>query len=142
MKKFILSAIAVSAFAMGGVAQADVIDSVGTTISRIFGVPYDPTPAGAAPVVNGVYTDQYGRRFQLDTAGRYIPIDQFGSYVDQWGRTVYVGSNNRPVYIEQNGRLIPYGSGLDTYALSPSYDRDGDGVSNQYDRFPRDPRYH
>jgi hypothetical protein len=142
MKKFILSAIAVSAFAIGGVAQADVIDSVGTTISRIFGVPYDPSPSGAAPIVNGIYTDASGRRFQLDHSGRYIPIDQFGSYVDQWGRTVYVASNNRPIYIEQNGRLIPYGSAADTYAFSPTYDRDGDGVMNQYDRFPRDPHRH
>ncbi|RYY52153.1 MAG: hypothetical protein EOO24_65605, partial [Comamonadaceae bacterium] len=69
MKKFILSAAAVAALAVGGVAQADVIDGVGNTISRIFGVPYDPTPAGAAPIVN-VYTDAYGRHIQVDASGR------------------------------------------------------------------------
>ena len=140
MKKFILSAIAVAAFAIGGGAQADVIDSVGNTISRIFGIPYYPGPSAAAPIVS-VYTDAHGRRFQVDAAGRHIPLDQFGSYRDQWGRTVYLGANNQPVYIEQNGQLIPYGSVAGTYAMGPSYDRDGDGVSNQYDRAPDDPRY-
>jgi hypothetical protein len=141
MKKFMLSAIAVGAFAIGGVAQADVIDSVGNTISRIFGVPYDASPSGAVPIVNGIYTDAYGRRYQIDAAGRQIPIDQFGSYRDQWGRTVYLGANNQPAYIEQNGQLIAYGSVAGTYAMGPSYDQDGDGVANQYDRFPQDPRY-
>lgn len=136
MKKFILSAAAVAAMAIGGVAQADVIDGIGNTISRIFGVPYDPTPAGAAPIVN-VYTDAYGHRYQVDATGRQIPLDQYGSYRDQWGRTVYLGANRQPMYIEQNGQLIPYG----TYAMAPSYDQDGDGVANQYDRYPNDSRY-
>ncbi|GAB3657911.1 hypothetical protein [Ramlibacter alkalitolerans] len=139
MKKTILSAIAVGAFAIGGIAQADVIDSVGNTISRIFGVPYDARPSAPVPIVNGIYTDAYGRRYQLDAAGRQIPIDQFGSYRDQWGRTVYLGANNQPAYIEQNGQLFPYVAG--TYALGPSDDRDADGVANMYDRFPNDPRY-
>jgi hypothetical protein len=141
MKKFILSAIAVGALAIGGGAQADVIDSVGNTISRIFGIPYDARPSGAVPIANGIYTDAYGRRFQLDAAGRPIPLDQFGSYRDQWGRTVYLGASGQPVYIEQNGQLIPFGSVPGTYAMAPSYDGDGDGVANQYDRFPHDPRY-
>ena len=140
MKKFILSAMAVAAFAVGGVAQADVIDSVGNTISRIFGVPYDPSPSVTLPIVN-VYTDAYGHRFEVDAAGRRIPLDRFGSYRDQWGRTVYLGANNQPAYIEQNGQLIPYGSVSGNYAMAPSYDRDGDGVPNQYDRYPDDPRY-
>ena len=140
MKKFILSAVAVGAFAIGGVAQADVIDSVGNTISRVFGIPYDASPSGAVPIVSGVYTDPYGHRFQIDAAGRHIPLDQFGSYRDQWGRTVYLGANNQPLYIEQNGQLIPYGNVAGNYAVAPSYDRDGDGVANQYDRFPYDAR--
>lgn len=140
MKKVILSAIAAAAFAIGGGAQADVIDSVGSTISRIFGIPYDPSPSSAAPIVS-VYTDAYGRRFQVDAAGRHIPLEQYGSYRDQWGRTVYLGANNQPVYIEQNGQLIPYGSVAGTYAVAPSYDLDRDGVANQYDRYPHDSRY-
>jgi len=140
MKKFVLSAIVVGACAIGGGAQADVIDAVGNTTSRLFGIPYDPTP-GAVPLANGVYTDAYGRRFQVDAAGRYIPLDQFGSYRDQWGRTVYLGANNQPAYIEQNGRLIPYGGVAGTYAMGPSYDRDGDGVADPYDRMPYDARY-
>ena len=141
MKKFILSAIALGAISIGGIAQADVIDSVGNTISRIFGVPYDARPSAPVPVVNGVYTDAYGRRFQVDAAGRHVPLDQFGSYRDQWGRTVYLGANNQPLYIEQDGRLISYGSDAGTYAMGPSGDRDGDGVANQYDRYPNDSRY-
>lgn len=140
MKKFILSSIAVAGLAIGGGAQADLIDGVGNTISRIFGVPYDPTPPGAAPIVS-VYTDAYGRRFQVDAAGRHIALDQFGSYRDQWGRTVYLGANNQPAYIEENGRLIPYGSVAVPYAAAPSHDRDGDGIADPYDRSPHDPRY-
>jgi hypothetical protein len=136
MKKLILSTLTVAALAVGGSAQADLIDSVGTTISRIFGVPYDPTPGGAAPVVN-VYTDAYGRRVQVDAMGRHIPLDQYGTYRDQWGRTVHLGANNQPLYIEQNGQLIPYG----TYALGPSDDADRDGVANRYDRYPQDSRF-
>jgi hypothetical protein len=136
MKKFVLSAIAVGAFVIGGVAQADVIDSIGNTISQIFGVPYDASRPAA-----GIYTDAYGRRFQVDAAGRQIPLDQFGSYRDQWGRTVYLGANNQPAFIEQNGQLIPYANVAGNYALAPSYDRDGDGVADRYDRFPDDPRY-
>lgn len=136
MKKFMLSAAAVAAMAFGGVAQADLIDSVGNTISRIFGVPYSPTASGALPAGH-VYTDAYGRRFQVDAAGRHIPLDQYGSYRDQWGRTVYLGADNRPIYVEQNGQVMPY----DSYAMAPSSDVDGDGVANQYDRFPNDPRY-
>ena len=140
MKKSILSAIALGALVIGGVAQADVIDSVGNTISRIFGVPYDARAPGV-PIVNGIYTDAYGHRYQLDAAGRQIPLDQFGSYRDQWGRTVYLGANRQPLYIEQNGQVIPYASVAGNYAMSPSYDRDGDGVADSYDRFPADSRY-
>lgn len=140
MKKFIFSAMTVAACAFGGAAQADVIDGVGNAISRIFGIPYDASPSGVAPIVS-VYTDAYGRRFQVDAAGRHIPLDQYGSYRDQWGRTVYLGANRQPIYIEQNGQLIPYGSVAGNYGGGPSYDDDGDGVPNQYDRSPYDARY-
>src|SRR4051812_3280387 len=124
MKKFILSAIAVGAFVIGGGAQADGIGSGGDNISQLFGIPHDPTPSAAVPIVNGIYTDAYGRHFQVDAVGRQIPLDQFGSYRDQWGRTVYLGANNQPIYIEQNGQVIPYGSVAGPYAMAPSYDRD------------------
>ena len=142
MKKFVLTAVAVGTFAIGGIAQADVIDSVGNTISRIFGIPYDPRPSAAVPAHNGIYTDQYGRHFQVDASGRYVPLGQFGSYRDAWGRTVYLGANRQPAFIEQNGQLIPYAAATGgTYAMGPAHDLDGDGVANQYDRFPHDPRY-
>jgi hypothetical protein len=141
MKKTLLSAVALAAFGLAGTAQADLIDGVGNTISRIFGIPYSPTATGAAPVVN-VYTDAYGRRYHVDAAGRHIPMDQYGSYRDQWGRTIYLGANNQPVYIEQNGQLIPYASAGGTAVMGAGpYDHDGDGVANQYDRYPNDSRY-
>jgi hypothetical protein len=117
MKKFILSTIAVAAFTVGGAAQADLIDSVGYGISRILGVPYDP---------------------QLPHPG---PVAQYGSYRDQWGRTVYLGPDRQPAYVEDNGRLVPYGGVTGNYAVGPAHDVDGDGVPNQYDRSPQDPRY-
>ncbi|HEY8361024.1 MAG TPA: hypothetical protein VIL30_26495, partial [Ramlibacter sp.] len=100
MKKFILSAVAVAGFAIGGAAQADLIDGVGNTISRIFGVPYDARPSSTVPI-GTIYTDPNGRRIQVDAAGRHVLVDQFGSYRDQWGRTVYLGANNQPAFIEQ-----------------------------------------
>lgn len=112
MKKFILSAMAVAAFAVGGVAKADVIDSVGNAISRLFGVPYDATRYGVAPGTT-IYTDGYGR-------------------------TYYLGANNQPIYIQPNAQVAPYAG---NYAMAPSYDRDGDGIANQYDRYPDDARY-
>ena len=142
MKRSLLSAVALAALTVGGAAQADLIDSIGTGISRIFGVPYAPVASATVPApVVSVYTDPYGRRFQVDAAGRYVPLDQFGSYRDQWGRTVYLGANNQPLYVEQNGQVFAYGSAAGTYAMAPSYDGDRDGILNQYDRYPSDPRY-
>jgi hypothetical protein len=75
----------------------------------------------------------------VDPAGRSVRLDQYGSYRDAWGRTVYLGADSRPLYVEQNGTLVPYASG--GYAMGTPYDRDADGVSNRYDRYPEDPRY-
>ncbi|MBC5765595.1 hypothetical protein [Ramlibacter albus] len=116
MKKFILTAAAVAACAFGGVAQADVIDSVGNAISSIFGIPYDPRPAGT---IVQVYTDAYGRQVQVDKDGRQTIVSQ-------------------PTYVDQYGNVISSGT---PYAMAPQYDNDGDGVPNAYDRFPNDPRY-
>jgi hypothetical protein len=116
MKKFILTAAAVAACAFGGVAQADVIDSVGNAISSIFGIPYDARPS---TTITQVYTDAWGRQVQVDAAGRHTVVTQ-PTYVDQYGRVI---SNGTP------------------YAMAPQYDNDGDGVANQYDRAPNDSRY-
>jgi hypothetical protein len=116
MKKFILSAATVAACAFGGVAHADLIDSVGNTISNIFGVPYDPRPPGT---VVQVYTDAYGRQVQVDAAGRQTVISQ-PAYVDPYGRPIAPST---------------------PYAIAPQYDNDRDGVANAYDRYPNDPRY-
>jgi hypothetical protein len=136
MKKFIVAAMAVGTIAVAGVARADVIDSVGNAISNLFGVPYDPSPYGAVP--GSIYTGSDGHRYQVDAAGRSIPLDQYGSYRDDQGRIVYLGADRRPLYVEQNGVLVPYNGG---YAMDRPYDRDGDGVNNRYDRYPDDPRY-
>lgn len=141
MEKFILSAIAVGTMAIGGMAHADLIDGVGNTISRIFGVPYDARPQGSSPIVNGIYTNPDGRLIHVDPSGRHVPLDQYSRLRDDWGRTVYLGANNQPIYMEQDGRLVPYGNPPASYALGPSFDRDGDGVSNQDDRHPDDGRY-
>lgn len=116
MKKFILSAAAVAACAFGGVAQADVIDSVGNTISKIFGIPYDARPS---TTITHVYTDAYGRQVQVDLAGRHTVVTQ-------------------PTYVDQYGRVISSGT---PYAMAPQYDDDRDGVANLYDRAPNDARY-
>lgn len=115
MKKFILSAVAVSAVAFGGFAHADLIDGVGNTISRIFGVPYDPTPPGRPGFAPGtVYTDADGTQYQVDGYGRHIPLGK---------------------------APIAYGTVPPTVAAAPTYDDDRDGVANPYDRYPYDARY-
>ena len=137
MKRFIVAAMVVGTFAVTGVARADVIDSVGNAISNLFGVPYDSSRSGAVP--GSIYTGSDGRHYQVDAAGRSIPLDQYGSYRDPWGQTVYLGADRRPLYVEQNGVLVPYDGGA--YAAGRPYDRDRDGIDNRYDRYPDDPRY-
>jgi hypothetical protein len=115
MKKFILSAMTVAAVTIGGVAQADIIDGVGNTISRIFGIPYSPTVASSAPV-GTIYTDAYGRSFQVDATGRHVPIAQYP-------------------------QPSPYAAVPGTYAVAPAFDTDADGVPDHLDRSPYDARY-
>ena len=116
MKKFILPAVAASAMAFGGLAHADLIDGVGRTISQIFGVPYDPTPPDRPAFAPGtIYTDANGTQYQVDAAGRHIPLAQL--------------------------QTAPYGTLPPTVAVAPTYDDDRDGVANQYDRYPHDARY-
>jgi len=116
MKKFILSAVAVSAMAFGGVAQADLIDGVGNTLSRIFNIPYDPTPPGRPAFAPGtIYTDANGTQYQVDATGKHIPLAQM--------------------------QQAPYGTVPPTVAVAPTFDDDRDGVANQYDRYPYDARY-
>ena len=113
MKKFILSAVAASAMAFGGLAHADLIDGVGNAISRIFGIPYDPTPPGRPALPIGtVYTDANGTHYQVDAAGRHIPLGN--------GAVPYA--------------TVPYATVPPTVAAAPMFDDDRDGVANQYDR--------
>jgi hypothetical protein len=108
---------------------------------------------------HGTYVDASGVRMHVDAYGRHLRLDQYGSYRDQWGRIVYLGPDRQPRYMEQNGRLavvagtnygsnayggnIAFGStgyGTPAYGTS-AWDRDGDGVANNVDRWPDDSRY-
>jgi hypothetical protein len=129
---------------------------LGTTPGRI------ATDAYGRPVTmdeHGTYVDAAGVRMHIDAYGRHVRLDQYGSYRDQWGRIVYLGQDRQPRFMEQNGRLVvvagnTYGSnayGGNIAYGTPSYgygtpgpsawDRDGDGVANESDRWPDDRRY-
>lgn len=153
MKKFILSAVAAGALAVGGAASAQdlgtVINSIfgigtptynygygGSTPAVVAGTTYGTTPYyGQAPYygsTNQVYVDQYGRQVYIDQYGRQVIVQQ---QQPNYGGTVY-GSG---VQYDQWGRPI-YG----TYGSNSGYrswDRDGDGVANTSDRWPDDRRY-
>lgn len=147
MKKFILTAVAAGALAVGGAASAQ---DLGSVLGNLFGFGTQTYPtynSGIPAVVAGtqgstVYTDQYGRHIYYDQYGRQV-IQQQNSYsnpvilpnptiigYDQWGRPVYGQS--------QYGTTTRYGN----YAYGTStWDRDGDGIANTRDRWPDDRRY-
>ena len=146
MKKFVLTAIAAGALAVGTAASAQ---DLGSVLGSILGYG-QPTYSQSTPAVvagaQQVYTDSYGRQFYYDQYGRQVYVtgsvqqQQIVGY-DQWGRPVYgtasagsyaYGANNYPY---PNG---DYAYGTGTYRR---WDRDGDGVPNSRDRWPDDPRY-
>jgi len=58
------------------------------------------------------------------------------------GRKVYVNAQRQPAYMEEGGRIVAIsGSASGNVAFAGSWDRDGDGVANNYDRYPDDYRY-
>lgn len=106
----------------------------------------DPTGRQVVLDEHNTYRDAYGNRIQVDAYGRHLRLDQYGSYRDPYGRIVYLGADRRPLFLEENGRLVSAGStsGNGSYAYGGSYgnwDRDGDGVANESDRWPDDSRY-
>ncbi len=135
MKKLVVTVLAVGALAVGGAASAQ---DLGAVLGSILGLgsptyTYPNAPAvvaGSVPYGTQVYTDQYGRQFYYDQYGRQVVVQQqpnpnpIPGY-DAWGRPIY-GSGT---YSYGYGQYRPYG------------DADGDGVANQYDRRPYDPRY-
>jgi hypothetical protein len=122
MKKFILSAMAAGALAVGGAASAQDVGDVLTNILGSFGVPI----YGTQQQPGSVYVDQYGRQVYIDQYGRQVLVQPNTVY----GSTVY-DAYGRPVYTTPNGN----------YAYANPRDRDGDGVRNRLDRWPDDPRY-
>jgi hypothetical protein len=128
MKKFIFSAVAAGALAVGGAASAQDVGDVLTNILGSFGVPVYGTQQQQS---GSVYVDQYGRQVMIDQYGRHVlvqPNTVYGNTV--YGNTVY-DAYGRPVYTTPNG----------SYAYANPRDRDGDGVRNRLDRWPDDPRY-
>ena len=112
MKKFILSAVAAGALAIGSAASAQ---DLGTVITEI---------------LRNTQTQQYGNVY-YDQWGRQV-------YIDQYGRQVLVNPNvyGNSVYgntvVDQLGRIIsgvPYGYGVPTQG-----DHDGDGVPDSVDK--------
>lgn len=151
MKKFILSAVAAGAMAVGGAASAqDFGTAIGQVLGSVFGAPtynygnygnygtygynqYGQVIPGVVATTpsygyNTTYVDAYGRQVYVDRYGRHVvqqsAVPHGAVGYDAWGR---------PVYSQ------PYG----TYAYgSNSWDRDGDGIANTRDRWPDDRRYY
>ena len=126
MKKFIFSAVAAGALAFGSTASAQ---DLGAILSNIlgFGQPnYGAVEQGVVVTPHGqVHTDAYGRRVYVDPNGRQYGIPQ--------GAEVANDAYGRPMYRDAYGRWA--------YVVSGSpYDRDGDGVADNGDRWPDDRR--
>ncbi len=166
MKKFILTAVAAGALAVGGAASAQ---DIGTVIGSLFGFGQPAYPSystGIPAVVAGTQpynTQPYGtyganvygnNTYGGTTYGSQVYVDQYGRQVtiDQYGRHVLVQPNTGSYAItgyDQWGRPIygttTYGNttyGATTYGYSGrTWDRDGDGVANAQDRWPDDRRY-
>ena len=148
MKKFILTAVAAGALAVGGAASAQ---DLGTVINSIFGIgtpTYNYGYGGSTPAVVAGTTPYYGQTPYYGTTNQ-IYADQYGRqfYYDQYGRQVFVQSQSNVygnnvygnVQYDQWGRPI-YGTYSSNYGYR-SWDRDGDGVANRQDRWPDDSRY-
>jgi hypothetical protein len=171
MNKFILSAVAAGALAVGGAASAQ---DLGGVIGSIFGYGNQqyPSYSTSTPAVvagtqgyygnnvygnnayggnvygnNGtVYVDQYGRQITYDRYGRQVIVQQQPS-TSTYGVMGY-DQWGRPIYGTTTDGATTYGTygsgeryGYGDRYANRSWDRDGDGVPNAQDRWPDDPRY-
>jgi hypothetical protein len=133
MKKLILSLAAVAALA-GGAAFAQSADcqaGSGWGTPPGCGNPSDNTivygnNSGWPPANGNVYSYGYAIPGVLGALGLPQVINNGGTYTTPDGRRVYVDPNTCIAYA-QNARR--------------SWDRDGDGIANNRDRYPDDPRY-
>lgn len=146
MKKFILTAVAAGALAVGGAASAQDLGGILGSLFG-FGTPGYPTyNSGIPAVVAGtqgqtVYTDQYGRQVYYDQYGRQVIMQQ-NSYsnpvVIPNPTVIGYDSYGRPIHGHTQYGTSQYGN----YAYgSSTWDRDGDGIANTRDRWPDDRRY-
>lgn len=123
MKKFILSAVAAGALAVGGAASAQ---DLGGVIGSLFG--FGSPPAAVQP--GSVYIDQYGRQVAVDQFGRHRILQSAVGIVgyDAWGRPVYgqIGSRSSNSAVRA------------VVGAAQAGDNDGDGVINLHDRMPND----
>lgn len=135
MKKLVATALAAGALAGATAASAQ---DLGSVIANVLGFG-TPQYSYTYPQQQ-MYRDNYGRTFYYDQYGRQVYVNQAPQQIvgyDQWGRPVYNAT--------YGGTYGTYGSyGGYTYGGNYAYnqwDRDGDGVANQYDRWPDDRRY-
>ena len=142
MRKYIATAIAAGALAIGGAASAQ---DFGSILSNIFGFGTSSQSSSGTPAVvaGTVYQDQYGRRFYYDQYGQQVYLQdsqqqQIVGY-DSWGRPIYGTQNSqtqqimgydswgRPIYgthgtQQQQQQIVGYDSwGRPIYGNSGSY---------------------
>ena len=134
MNKFILSALAAGALALGGAVSAQVVGSL-------------PKPTdGSVPwyMTQGqVYVDTHGRQFFYDQYWRQVFLPPGYTY-----GVIAHDSAGQPVYgavgPDRNFGVAPLDRRYGDVApdrRARDRDRDGDGVANRQDRWPDDPRY-
>ena len=164
MKKLLVSIAAVGALAIGGAASAQDVFGLGNVLPQILGniglgnlglgnvypgVPGNVyTPGSGSPPPGSVVLDANGRPVVVAATGvaampggtvvesadgGQVTLDANGTYIDRYGRRIQVDTTGRHTPISGVSVL---GAGSSRY-----YDRDGDGVADQYDRYPNDPRY-
>lgn len=133
MKKLMLSLAAVAALASGGAwaqgADCQAGSAWGTPPGC--GNPSDNTliygnNSGWPPANGNVYSYGYALPGVLGALGLPQVINNGSVYTTPDGRRVYVDPNTGIAYAQNSRR---------------SWDRDGDGIANNRDRYPDDPRY-
>lgn len=158
MRKFIISAVAAGALAVGGAASAQ---DFGSVISSLLGMFLSDSTQQTSTTVT-VHRDQFGRHYYTDHYGRQVYLSYQGT--DQYGRQLYTDPYGRQLALQVStpqygnaiigydswGRPIYGSSGMSSFGGQYPYggqyagrgwDHDGDGVANARDRWPNDPRY-
>jgi len=162
MKKLLVSILTVGALAAGGAASAQDVFGLGNVLPQILGniglgnlglgngYPTVPGsiygPGSGSPPPGSVVLDANGRPVVIAATGvaampggtvvesadgGQVTLDSNGTYIDRYGQRVQV---------DATGRHTPIGGGIAGIS-SRLFDRDGDGVADQNDRYPSDPRY-